>query len=138
MQIDYEVLGNGLFALAAAGLAIAYQYWQYRRDLKKNRSDQLADKKKDIIERLIAYRFVLTESGSHAEEALVSFNSALSAIPVHFSDCKACIDKYRTIGTNFTPNTFYELVTTLMRSVPLGADAIDVHLLESVPTVKPR
>ncbi|MCA1968098.1 MAG: hypothetical protein LDL42_03120 [Rhizobium sp.] len=137
MGVSEEVIGNGLFALAAALAAIAYQYWQYRRQLLKSEVAEIANAKKAIIEKLISYRFVATNRGNDPEPTM-HFNASLSAIPVHFSHNKECMDRYRTIGDSFTAEKFYDLVIALMKDVPLGTAAIDKHLLENVPSVKPK
>ena len=54
------VIGNGLFALTAAAVAVAYQYWPFQRQVKKSSEKVTANPKKRVIESLIAYRFVLT------------------------------------------------------------------------------
>lgn len=137
MSVSGEVIGNGLFALAAAVSAIAYQYWQYRRQLSKAEKAEIANAKKSVIEKLISYRFVMTDRGNDPEPTM-HFNAALSAIPVHFSNSKECMDMYRAIGDGFTGEKYYNLIIALMRDVPLGSSAIDKHLLENVPSVKPK
>lgn len=133
-----DVVGNGLFALAAAILAVAYQYWQFRRQLKKANEEAMADAKKAVIEKLVGYRFVLLGGRRYDAEAAMRFNAALSAIPIHFSHNKVCMDKYRGIGDNFTAEKYYDLIISLMEDVPLGTAAIDKHLLENVPSVTVR
>jgi hypothetical protein len=126
-----DVIGNGLFAITAAFLAVAYQYWQFRRQLKKSHEDA-------VITNLISYRFVLLGDRQNDPEPTMRFNAALSSIPVYFSHNKDCIDKYRSIGDGFTAEKYYALIISLMRDVPLGTAAIDKHLLESVPRVTPK
>jgi hypothetical protein len=142
MTLSNDVIGNGIFALTGALvgalITISYQYYQYRCQLKKLSSDMISDSKKKIIEDLIKYRFVLLESRRNDPLPTMHFNAALSAIPVHFSKNKECMDKYRVIGDKFTPEKYYDLVVSLMKDVPLGVDAIDKHLLENVPTVTPK
>lgn len=133
-----EVIGTGLFALAAAILAISYQYWQFRKQLQAAKDDAIAGDKKTVIGDLIAYRFVLLSDRRNDPEPTMRFNAALSAIPVHFSNNKACMDKYRSIGDSFTAEKYYELVVELMKDVPLGTESYDRHLLENVPSVHPK
>lgn len=138
MNLSDDVVGNGLFAIAAATLAVAYQYWQYRRQIIKSQKEGIAAEKKKVIEDLIAYRFVLVADRGNDPFPTMKFNAALSAIPVHFSHNKDCIDKYRVIGSDFTAEKYYELVMALMADVPLGVSALDKHLLENVPRVTPK
>lgn len=138
MTLSNDVIGNGLFAIAAAFAAIAYQYWQYRRQLVKSQKETIAAEKKKVIEALISYRFVLLENRRNDPLPTMHFNAALSAIPVHFSDSKECIERYRTIGNGFTPEKYYNLIIALMQDVPLGTSVIDKHLLENVPSVTPK
>lgn len=133
-----EAVISGLFAMAAAILAVAYHYWQFRRQLEKSQEADVSSAKKEIIEKLIAYRFVLLGDGGKYPESTSQFNSALSAIPIHFSHNKECIDKYRSIGDSFTADEFYDLIIALMKDVPLGTESIDKHLLENVPRVTPK
>jgi Flp pilus assembly protein TadB len=133
-----EVIGTGLFALAAALLAVAYQYWQFRRQMEESRKAAVADQKKRVIEALIAHRFVLVPGADRRGPAADNFNSALSVVPVHFSHCKACMDSYRTVGDSFTSEKFFILIKALMEDVPLSTDRIDKHLLENVPGVRPQ
>ncbi|MBA2589471.1 MAG: hypothetical protein H0U98_12710 [Alphaproteobacteria bacterium] len=135
MTLSHDVIGNGLFALAAALAAIAYQYWQYRRQLVKSHKEIIAAEKKQVIEALISYRFVLLGDRRNDPLSTMHFNAALSAIPVHFSESKECMDRYRSTGDGFTPEKFYNLIIALMQDVPLGTSAIDKHLLENVPSV---
>jgi hypothetical protein len=137
MTLSNEVIGNGLFAMAAALAAIAYQYWQFRRQLVKSQKEIIAAEKKKVIEALISYRFVMGERRNDPLPTM-HFNAALSAIPVHFSDSKECIDGYRGIGDGFTPEKYYNLIIALMQDVPLGVAVIDKHLLENVPSVTPK
>ncbi|MBS7698782.1 MULTISPECIES: hypothetical protein [unclassified Chelatococcus] len=136
--MNSDVIGNGLFALSAAIIAIAYQYYQYRKDIKQSNDDRIAIEKKKIIEDLVSYRFVLTEDRRNDPAPTAKFNAALSAIPVHFSSNKDCIDKYRSLGNGFTAEQFYDLILALMKDVPLGTAAIDKALIENVPHVKPK
>lgn len=53
------VIGNGLFALTAATIAVACQYRQFRRQVKKSSEEVTANAKKRVIEPLIAYRCIL-------------------------------------------------------------------------------
>lgn len=122
---------GGLFAVSAALGAVAYQNWQ-------SRQDKIAAEKKRIIEALISYRFVLIASRKNDPLPTMHFNAALSAIPVEFSHNKECMDKYRSIGDNFTAEKYYELIIALMKAVPLDASVIDKHLLENVPSVTPK
>lgn len=133
-----EVIGAGLFAIVAALVAVSYQYWQFRKQLQAAHDDAIADSKKRVIEALIAYRFVLISDRRNDPEPTMRFNAALSAIPVHFSHSKACIDKYRAIGDSFTPEKYHDLVVELMKDVPLGTASFDKHLLENVPRVTPK
>lgn len=133
-----EIIGTGLFALAAAFVAVSYQYWQFRKQLQAAHDHAISDSKKRVIEALIAYRFVLISDRRNDPEPTMRFNAALSAIPVHFSHSKACIDKYRSIGDSFTAEKYYDLVVELMQDVPLGTASFDKHLLENVPCVTPK
>jgi hypothetical protein len=119
-------------------VAISYQYWQFRKQFRTAQEDTIANNKKRVIEDLIAYRFVLLSDRRNDPEPTMRINAALSAIPVHFSHSKACIDRYRTIGENFTAEKYHELVTELMKDVPLGTETLDKHLLENVPRVTPK
>ena len=121
---------GGLFALAAAISAVAYQNSQSRKE-------KIAAEQKSVIKDLISFRFVLTANSNRDPQSLMHFNAALSAIPVEFSHCKNCMDKYRSIGNNFTVERYYELILALMNAVPLDASVIDKHMLENVPSAKP-
>lgn len=133
-----EVIGNGLFALAAALLAISFSYWQYRRQLRISHDDEISNAKKKIIENLFSYRFVLIGARKNDPIPTEKFNAALSAIPIHFSHSKRCIDLYKGIGNEFTPEKYYELVIALMEDVPLSVENINKDLLENVPNVTPK
>jgi hypothetical protein len=133
-----DVIGAGLFALVAAFSAVAYQYWQFRQQLKIARNDTVSDSKKRVIETLVAYRFVLISDRRNDPEPTMRFNAALSAIPIHFSHSKLCMDKYSAIGNDFTAEKYYDLIIELMKDVPLGTASIDKNLLENVPRVTPK
>lgn len=135
MSISSDVIGNGLFALTAAISAIAYQYWQYRRQLSRTMKGNIADDKKRIIEALISYRFALLPNRTANSIEATNFNAALSAIPVHFSHCKDCMDSYRSFGDSFNSDKYFKLIISLMKDVPIDYSSIDKHLLENVPHV---
>ena len=132
-----EVIGTGLFALAAALLAVAYQYWQFRKQNEEAHVRAISENKKRVIEALISNRFLLTSGADQGTHSTTNFNLALSAVPVYFSHCKACMDGYRTLGDNFTSEKFYSFIMVLMEDVPMETKHIDLHLLEHVPHIRP-
>jgi|GEM_PF-2575811 len=136
-----DAVYTGLFTIGAgivgALIAVAYQYWHYRKQLEINRLSEIAAEKKAVIQDLVAYRFVLN-GRSNYELPTTNFNAALSKVPVLFSSNKACLDIYRSIGSNFTAEKYYALIVALMKDVPLDTESIDVHLFETVPSVSPR
>lgn len=133
-----EAITSGLFALTAAITAISYQYWQFRNQMKKNNEKEISDSKKRVISELIAYRFVLIGDRKNDPEPTMKFNAALSSIPIEFSENRNCIEKYRTIGNNFTADKYYGLIKILMDDVSLDANGIDIDLLKNVPSIKPK
>lgn len=136
-----DVLFAGLFAVGAAVLSalimVIYQYCQYRKQLELNRLAEIASAKKAVIQDLVAYRFVLGGKGNHALPT-THFNAALSRVPVLFSSNKDCLDKYRSIGNDFTAEKYYQLIVALMKDVPLSTDHLDQHIFENVPSVSTK
>ena len=126
---------HGLFALSAAFVAISYQYYQFKMQLRISDENAIRLEKKRVIEAIIASRFAITDSKNQHPEVVARFIVAFGAIPAHFSHNKDCMDKYRSISDNFTAQKFYELVIALMKDVPLETEGLDKHLLENVPIV---
>lgn len=131
-----DTIVNGLIAVTGALMAVAYQYWQFRKEVKQSASERVAQEKRKVIEALVAYRFVLTPGENKDIAAVSAFNAALSSIPIYFSHNKKIIDAYRAFGNGFTPEKYYDFIILLLKDVPVNASTIDKHLLESVPSVK--
>lgn len=123
-------------ALVGSAIVIGYQYWQYRKQLALTVEAEIAAQKKRVIMEMISYRFVLVDRGNHATPT-TAFNAALSVVPVLFSHNERCIEAYRALGQNFTPEKFHALVIELMKDVPLPTKDISVELLENVPARRP-
>jgi len=117
---------------------MAYQYWKFRRQVKKSSEGVTTNAKKRVITSLFAYRFVFTGNRRNDPEPKMHFNVPLSSIPVHFSHTKECIDHCRSIGNDFNAEKFYNIIIMLMKNVTLSTDAIDKHLLENVPKITPK
>ncbi len=123
-------------AIVGSALVIAYQYWQYCKQLALSVKAEIASEKRRVIMDLIGYRYVLSKKGNHARPTS-AFNAALSVVPVLFSHNSDCIEAYRNLGNDFTAGKFHGLIIELMKDVPLPTEGISVELLENVPTRQP-
>jgi hypothetical protein len=129
---------SSVAAIVASLIAVAYQFFQFRRQVELSDAAKIAAQKQKVIEGLISYRYVLTGNAlvSANDTGVHGFNRSLSQIPVYFSHNKTCMDCYRSIGDDFTSEKYYNLIVALMSDVPLNAGTIDRHLLENVPSFK--
>ena len=92
--------------------------------------------KMKIISDLVAYRFVLTDrgSGQDLQEAKIIFDTALSRIPIDFIEHEEVLDRYKKLGTNFTPEKYYELIKTMLEAAGhIIPECFTIDLLKTVP-----
>jgi hypothetical protein len=130
---------SGVFALVGVLAALAFNFWLYRREIKRIEALRVSEKKQEVIEDLISYRYAITQNFPSGKDAhsVSKFNSALSRVPIVFSHNEECINLYREFGDKFTAEKFHEFIVILMKDVPLDTDRIDSDLLKNVPSVKP-
>jgi len=133
-ELMQGILISGLFSLTAALIGVTYQFYQWRAEVKTRADDAKRERKLEIISNLVSYRYVLIPG--HATPAGKNeFNAALNAIPVHFIENKAVIDRYRTISESFDDEAFHRLVMEMLRATTTIPPHLDRQLLTKVPSV---
>jgi hypothetical protein len=125
----------GLFTLAGAFIALAYQYYRDRMQRVHQERDAKIARRMKIISDLVAYRFVLTD-GRESSRGIFGFNSALNRIPIEFIDSVDVLDKYRRFGNSFNAERYHSLIISMIKSTRELPVHIDVQLLETVPSVE--
>jgi hypothetical protein len=133
----YLVAATLLASILAALISITWQLCKARRDAENARIEERAQRRREIVTDLIAYRFVLSNK-IQSVETVSRFKYALSRIPMEFMDNKDILDKYRDFGNNFTPEKFYEFIKVLLDSINANRMLIDKSILENMPSANTK
>ncbi|MCG6115070.1 MAG: hypothetical protein MEQ84_07710 [Mesorhizobium sp.] len=116
--VTSELVVGILVAIVVALMAVWHQLALHRRQLADAEKAQIAREKKQLIEKLVAYRFVLRDDVIDQDSAR-EFNAALNAVLIHFADHPNCIEKFLRVGQSEDLRNLYDLVVSLMKAVPI-------------------
>lgn len=115
------------FILAAVALYVLVQ------QLKANRQTDVLRDKKRVIKDLVGYRYILSNEIDPSNQEIERFNATINSIPAYFSHNEACMDKYRSIGYDFTPANYKELIVLLAEDAGLDFSNVDLDTFNHVP-----
>lgn len=122
-----------LMSIVMPFILLAIAIYVFVKQLKANRQTDILRDKKRLIKDLVGYRYILSEGFKPSLQEIERFNSTLNSIPAYFSENEACMDKYRSIGYDFTPATYKELILLLAEDAGLNFYNIDLETFNNIP-----